>query len=286
MSPTTHTALHLVSHRIAALESVQSDTAGLEALQVVRQLENIFFRLINNFTLNITKGFSDFKRTELRAYQESHRGDMRQLFSGRTHWINLRPVPIPVPKSLHRPYLVTAEHIDDLLKDACYTDALQQMTQVFTTAVATADGADLATLKTATISLYALWGTQGYVPDKSQLMPYFDMSERGQIEIPTQDVFSELADIEKTSATITRYELYFTQTIQSQKTLKGLETLVDSLVSKLEHRGDVSREYVVGLHDLVSVFATFLDSYAAYLQAAQALEHCFVLALKELVKIR
>jgi len=278
-------SLQLLSHRIAALETMSSDVASTEAFAVLRQLENIFFRLVTNFTINITKGFKDFKRGELKAYQDTHRGDIRQLYSAKLNWMNISKTIIPIPRSLHRPYLVASEHVSELLAESRYTEAVTSMTQSLTR-VGQIDSPDtVEALKEANLTLTKLWGTQGYVPTTDRLLPYMTLEDRGQTELAVQDVFSNITDIQNTSDVILTYEKHFETTLGTQKSLSALEQLVNGLVTKLEQGAPVSNIYISNFHQLVSTFSTFLDGYASYIQAAQILEHCFVLSLKKIITV-
>lgn len=283
MDTSIHLSLNFIEKRIVSLESLSTEVASTEAFAIIRQIENVFFRVVNNFKTNITKGFSDFKRSELAEHKDSHHGDVKEILRSKK-WINLNKLMIPVPKSLHRPYLVSSEHLHELFTEASYMKALWLMVEAISHIHNKNDESTTDSIKQYTKKLYDIWGTQGYVPDKDRLLPYIDLSTRGQTELTTSDVFSGIEDIEKTMDVILSYETFFSETVVSEKTLVTLEKSVDTLVSSLEHAEKITSGYVGSFHELISTYSTFLDSYAMFLQAGQVLEHCFVLDLKVFAK--
>lgn len=277
----TELALEFISQRISGLESYNPEQAAVESFAILRHMENVLFRVIANFKTNLKANDKEFKRGELRAYQESNRGDMRSLFSEKK-WVTLNPVEIPVSKALRAPYLITSEHVLDLLKLSQYDRVIFRMSgllhDLFTNNIPEAQKIEAAHVK-----LTQLWGTQGYVPNANDLKPYLVLEDRGTYNRQAHEVFGNLDEVTQTIAVANQYESYFAKTISDQTSLNTLEKYVDGLVNQLEHTGAIANTTLTALYDFLITFIHFLDAYGMFLQAAQIIEHGIVLCLKKFV---
>ncbi len=283
MDITVPLSLKFIDDRIGSMESYDDEYGAVESFMLFRQLENVLFRIINNFTINITSGFKDFKRGELRAYQNSNHGDFRVLL--KQNWMLLENTVITTPKAMKQFYSVSTKEVAYKLKQAKLGVTLDCITKCF--AIKSNDITDQAAnhFNETLTQLYKIWNTTDNNPIAAHdLIAYIDLKDRGQESRPANEVFLDVTDIRNTVAIVGSYELYFSEIIDDRSVLAKLEKSIDALITNIEQNTAISSNYLNALHKLISVFSNYLDAYSEFIQAAQILEHGLVTSLKDLVK--
>lgn len=275
--------LDLLGQRVIALESLDGDQAAVEGFAILRQLENVLVHAVTGFKTLVTKGWSDFKRSELRTYQDAHHGDVRAVLDQK-NWITFSHLSLHITQALQAPFPHAAEHVAEMLKEAQYRQAITVMTQAIAACRSTGPDIQPHIIAHWTSTLTKLWGSQGYVPTDAALRPYVVLSDRGLYDRNASDVFSSMSDVTATLTHILSYEVYFREAVTDQAPMTALEASVSALVDQTETIPHVSSAYLTELHRLVCTFSQFLSGYASFLQAAQLLEHSFVLCLKSFAK--
>lgn len=94
------------------------DQIGQESLPTIItsffiKLVNLLLRIFNNFKTTIFGLFKDLKRTELRAYIESHPASIKRIL--KYNYTMLADIKIPIPKGMIKPYKVVSETLSTSL---------------------------------------------------------------------------------------------------------------------------------------------------------------------------
>ena len=88
-------------------------TGALEEIGFISKIFDIFMRYVNNFKTSILGILKNFKRSELKAYHESHILALNDFFKER---LLDKALHIPIPSGMKVSYIRAAEELDALYK--------------------------------------------------------------------------------------------------------------------------------------------------------------------------
>lgn len=267
---------------VFALELMQSDIDALpdgvvsaeEALAILSPLFDVFGRLFYNAKVALTKGFSGFRRSELRAYHESHKHSLKPLLNNAALFIDYK---VASPRGMTATYHETATVITDLFAKVDIKDTVKD-SLVF---LMTLNNIDTKTLKDKVDAISKLATHINKVTRasvESELGRVFKTSNQLE-DVSGTKVFGSSIGVTKAFEAILGFEHHYDQAQKMLKETDRIDAQLAEIITVLRSAGDVDTRFLKAMHSFVYNLAVQIDMYGALLAVCQNVEHAFVHAL-------
>lgn len=257
-----------LEHLYLTIEQYEDAT---EAFGFVIKIFDVFTRLVNNLKVTLNPFRKSFKRSELRAYHESHVMMLSQLFKSKTFDASLQ---VPIPHGMKVSYIQATTVLEELYKTLDIETTINALSVYFTNV--SAAGHILPTSDTLTTISKV---TKDSV--ESQLRQVFTNDKT--LEVPVGTVFSSFDEIKTVDTHILTYETIFQKVSDIYKKLESIEDIIDTLITGLEKQQTIDKPSVQALYQLVLTASIQLDMFGVLLAEFQRIEHNFVLVLKKMI---
>ena len=243
-----------------------------EAVGFLTRILDVFTRMVNNFR-TVLKGLRyKFKRSELRAYHDSH-------VHAYNHFVTLRyfdpSLSVPIPSGMKVSYLRATETLDSLYATLKIEDTIKSLLDYFT-AVSKVGRILPPETTTTTINRLTRDGTE------KTLQQIFTADKT--LEVSLNTVISSFEEVVSVDNHILRYEVLFQKVDGICNDLDKIERLIDSIITGLEQQKTTDKTEVQSLYKLVYTASVQLDMFGVILAEMQRVEHNFVMVLRRLVE--
>lgn len=274
--------LNLLRGGASALETYGDGDFAIEGLGLMTRVFDLFGRVLNNFKHNTLSLFKTIKRSELRAYIESHASSLKTLIR-QPERIDLRTVQVPVPDGMIVPYATATAALLELY-DKCRTrEVLALMTDLLVRHC-TLDPTQWHTLTSeiARASIAAEHISKEIV--QTELRKIFAAQHHGR-EYPANRIMgATVQEISALTDMMLRFEPIYEETATIHVGVIKLDKTVDTIVSMARSGSDtVSRVYLQQLADLIRVAAVQFDMHGVIIAEMQRVEHNYTLGLARVV---
>lgn len=273
-TPGLYAALEVLDGPVAALGRVSSPAqASLEGFAVVTKVFDAFVRVLYNLRATSLGAFHDFRRSEARAYAESHVLALRQLFKNPLPSLE---VQVPIPDGMRGSFLETVDGLDGCLQRLKIADTLAAVEE-YLAHYAKLEPAQYATLTLVTRQAAQRINKVTRTTMEEALRKLFDASH--ERTVPARAVIANAAELNRLHVRVLNFEQAYRDASAAAARIQTLEATVDGVIRDLGQLTTVDPRYVKELHGFVYVAATQLDLYGSVLAEMQRVEHNFVLAL-------
>jgi hypothetical protein len=273
-SPVTYD-LNVSYIALEQLDSTLAHSDAQEAFGFAVRVVDAFARVVNNFKTGLTGFRKAFKRSELKAYHDSHQLAVRQFFKTRRFDPTLS---VPIPSGMKVGYLQATTVLEALYTKLDIDDTMTAL-QVYFADVDKAGHLLPAEMTTARVSRLSK------VDVETALRAVFTADKT--LEVPAGTVigsFDELLDIDRRILT---YDPIFRHVEAVCTALDAVEKQIDALVTSLEKQAaPIDKSAVQSLYRLVRAASEALDMLGIILAECQRVEHNFVIAFRRLVGAR
>jgi hypothetical protein len=255
----------------AALEQLERNIDYCEAMEYytfIHRLFDAFGRLISNIKTELLNFNKKFKRSELQFYHDSKRFAIANLV--KTKYFD-KDLMVPIPSGMKVPYIKAVDVINKLFNELDINNTIHELIEYLNT----------SSDKKSTANTIRKISKMTKLHLEVQLRSVF--SNEKTIDVPLHTVISNFNEVLELDKKILDYETIFKQVPEFCEKITLIETLVDKIVTELEHKDHVDRNYIKSLHTLIKTAAVQLDSLGVILIEMSRVEHNFVLVLNKLV---
>ena len=243
-----------------------------ESIGFITRIFDTCLRMVNNFK-TILRGFRHkFKRSELKAYHDSHIHAYKHFVN--THYFN-PSLSVPIPSGMKVPYIRAVETLDSLYTTLRIEDTVKALSDYFTSV--SKAGHILPT--GATLSII---GKLARDETEKTLQQIFTADKTLEVKLDT--VISSFEEVLSVDERILTYETVFQKVDSICSELDKVEKLIDSIITGLEKQETTNKAEVQSLYELVYTASVQLDMYGVILAEMQRVEHNFVIVLRRLVE--
>lgn len=266
--------VHALTVSVVALERLDPTVnawEGVEAFGLVVRIADAFTRLVNNFKTALMGFRRNFKRSELKAYHDSHALAFRQFTT--TRWFD-PALSVPIPAGMKVSYLQATTALESLHGTLDIGATVAALAEYF----GSVDKAGVlpppaaVTRSVARLTMekveHALRGV--FTSDRT-------------LEVTLGSVVGSFDEILEVDKHILAYEQIFQKVDGICAELEHIEQAIDRLVTSLETSPTIDKGAVQGLYDLVRAASVQLDIYGVLLNECQRVEHNFVILLRRVV---
>jgi hypothetical protein len=260
-----------------ALESYNDEVFSVEAFNAFHSILDAFGRILNNFKTYLLKGFKGFKRSELTAYEESHRLLVSNILKGPIHYYS--SVEVPIPDGMKVPYDQATTMLVSFLEDSNFKSMIDQML-IYLDLYKTSSIDEYSFLKDKTITTM---NEINYLTEK-KMEAEFKKSFSGTHtpgNVPISNVLSSLKEVRATYHDIKKFEKYYMLASSYFSKINDIEKLVHQLISQFE-KVKLNQEYLKAFHSLILTCARQIDYFGVLLDTSQRVEHNFIYVLHRL----
>lgn len=258
-----------VTVSLEQLERRLAQTDATEAFGFALRLFDSFTRILRNLKVELLGMHKTFKRSELKAYHDSHQRILQSFFKASIiDYDLLIPIPSGMKVSYHE-VVDTLQSLYEKLNIVATTTTL--LAYLKETAVTTKDPS--ATTK----------DINRLTKDQTESVLRRLFSSKKTYDVPFKSVIQSFEQLCRLDQDILRYDLIFQQVEKICVMIDQIETIIDRIVTKLENQATIDKPYVTALYQLVKTASIQLDLYGILLAEMQRVEHNFVLVLKALI---
>lgn len=243
-----------------------------EALGFIVKIFDVFMRLLNNFKTSLSVLRRNFKRSELRAYHESHVFAYKNFLNEKKFNSSLS---IPIPFGMKVTYLQATTILEDLYKTLDIESTVKSLSLYFTNVSKTGQITPSEDLR---LSINHLTRES----TEKTLQQVF--SNDRTLEVTLGSMFSSFQEILTVDQHILGYEAIFQRVEFICAELDKIEKIIDIVVTNLEKQNTPDKVQVQGLYQLVRTASIQLDMFGVILDMFQRIEHNFVIVLRRLVE--
>lgn len=266
-------------------ENVEAcETASLpatEGLGIIYSLADFFGRIANNLKTYLIKGFKSFKRSELRAYTESHAASVRKVLKDKT--IDLEGVKVNIPDGMKTTYPEVTAFLSDWQSQmdmaTCITDTLTYLSNYSKLSI---DEWDKLTRDTGALTKKLQMVSMKEI--EKDLRKYFSTAHTSG-KFKAEVVIGSYVDLIEVHKTVEHFETSYMTASNIISSVDEIEVEIGKIVESLK-QVTVSTAYLKSFHGLISTLAEQLDMFGAFLDYAQRVEHNYVLALRDIISAR
>ena len=275
--------LRLLQPSISALESYNDcDIPAQEAIGAFTKIMDLVGRLVHNFSTTLTGLFKDVKRSQLRAYLESHTASMREVYR-QDDRLNMSTIKIPVPDGMVSTYAAACDTLNSqygglqtrmvlitletILQKHLSLDPTQwaSLTGIITQASVTIDHAKQENVQAA-------------------LRKVFVGNQHSQERTVADVVGKTMTDVRTVADNVLKFESAYRDASASHGDLRKLDQLIGKVVDKAKTSGgDLPRDYLQQLADLIRVAAVQFDMHGVIMAEMQRVEHNFTIGIARIV---
>ena len=274
--------LRLLKGSASALETYGDSDFAVEGLGIMTKIFDLFGRVLNNFKHNTLSLFKTVKRSELRAYVESHASSLKTL-ARQPDRIDLRTVQVPVPDGMAVPYK-TATDVLLALYEQCRTQEVLALMTALLTKHQTLDPTQWPSLTGEIVRASIAAEHIHKETVQSELRKVFVAQQHGR-EHPAVNVMgAAVTDINALTHQMLQFETIYEATAVVHAGMVKLDKVIDALVAAARMSSDtVSRSYLQQLADLVRVAAVQFDMHGVIIAEMQRVEHNYTIGLARVV---
>ena len=263
-----------LSISVVALERLNPELCQSEAVETFDFLIRIvdaFTRIVNNFKTAL-KGFRyKFKRSELKAYHESHVLAINRFLKQRTFDPSLS---VPIPSGMKVSYIQAVNTIDPIYTQLDIGSTIDTLLDYFNTV---SKSGDFTSTKDITKKISKLRMDQV----ETTLRTVFTADKT--LEVKLGSVIASFDELISVDQHILKYESIFQHVDVFCTKLDKIEATIDVLIKDIEKTASPDRTMIQDLYDLVHTAGVQLDIYGVLLDSFQRIEHNFVILLRRVV---
>lgn len=265
----------------AALETYQDGdlVPGEESMRIIYTIVDAFSRILNNIKTYVLYGFKNFKRSDLRAYVDSHSSSVRNFM--RLSVVDFKDVMIPIPHGMESSYLpptrtVAAQlqllDIDSVIKKTLDYLELYEKRTVDEYAQLTPE-TSFATSQCAKLTR----------DDVEKSLRKFFTNRHDDKEKKAGEVIGSMKELKQLHDGVMFFEADYFRAVNHIKNITLIERKVDAIITRLKSMRSVDVAYIRALHRFVHTIAVQLDMFGVLLDTAQRIERNYVLSLHAIV---
>lgn len=249
-------------------EAWGAGTPSLEALGVLTRLADTLARSLFTLRTLTLRGFSNFKRSELRAYNEAHAFTLKKLFAHPS--LPLDRVQLQVTDGLKVPYLEAHGVIRPLLDRLDITTVFDAL-QAYLAHYQDLRGEEFHTLTPATVDAHKRINRLDLKQVEAELRRVFGPLTR--THGPAIKYYPETKAVAATNQAYLACEPLFRQACDEQKRMQQIEQGFGALMPAINRLHHVDQSYAQALYHLIYAAAVQMDAYGVLLHELQRLEH-------------
>jgi hypothetical protein len=271
--------------KYAALESLKDELSketitAEESLRILTSLGDVVLGIMNNLKSTVLGSFKNFKRSEARAYSESHKLSLGQFSST---FIDFGLYKVPTPEGLRVPYIEVSTGLLDIAKVCLIEETLDHSLQYLGLHVRR-DVSSYSGLVNETKLAISQISKVSKQDIQTRLRAYF-VDAHGDPFVPANRVFIGTSNTLITLNQILSFEEYYHIAANVADKVKQIEDYIDNIIAKInDDKVAPEHEYLENLHKFVYTLAEQIDMFGVVIHEMQRVEHRFIQGLDIILK--
>lgn len=266
----------------AAVESFGEDIVTVEGLSFFKTLDTTVVKIFRSVSANLSRFGDDFRRSELRAYDDDHRSDVTKALSA-IETLD-KKILVAVPEGMVGTYDETASV---LLKGFKSVDvkAVSALVKTFLAKANTIDPASGDAVSQFCRESALDIKTLQDLPKQTSLKEVKSVFGKSRLMYrPLGRVFSSpIAGAKSAHRDILSFDRFFLEASRYKSQFEQITGDIAKILTKLELAPVVKTEFVQAIFSVLTGYTWMVDFYGVVLHEAQKVEHNYVIALKTIV---
>jgi hypothetical protein len=257
-----------------------------ENFKLLTNVLDLAIRTFHNIKISILKGFQDFKRSELKAYHESHVLAISSLYKNKR--LSILNTSIPRPYNMIVTYGQALAIINDALTKLNMDNTLDIANGIISHLAIDLQGDSLDYKKLidryneATSKISKFNRQEIDVLIKSIISQ--DNKKTQSDEVPANTMFTSFTQIKDIDDSLLKYEPLFVKVAHISLDINNLEYQVNETIRHIVKFEKLDRDYLKSFHAFIYAFAVQIDTFGVLLNILQQIEHNFVITLARLTE--